>query len=429
MTTYVDARPAGINLVFRQETTLTLTLEWPAGSLAGRTFTSTLDGVSLTPSVIGDTMTIEVTDIQTAAVTGTVEWLLLEDIAGTPEPIFVGKWTPHDGPSAVSQQTVQVTQGAATVNVTVFGIATSVGDLTVGGDLSVGDPVTLVSESQSLVPASFLGFSDLVDVGLVGTTPVTLTAGNGGSPRGVVYGPTITLDSISPFSGGRSFDESVTLKNSPGVAQTMPHQTGFYAAATIQADGAVFTTDRSSFLAAENYQAINGGSIVGSHRATFEGSLSIGAGVAMSLRRGLRITDATGAGTLTEQVAVDIPLLLKATTNIGIRNAAPWVAPPRIGILGAPTSTIGVDAQLKRLDNTSGGPLTLTATPTIADAPDGTILMMFNGSVNAVTLQDGPTFNLRLGAATRQLDQGDALILMFSATLGDWVELVFAGSN
>jgi len=280
--------------------------------------------------------------------------------------------------------------------------------------------------SHTSMPLSFLGFSPLVQL----FADSVVTVGNGGSPQGVVLGPvTIVYDSVSPFSGGRSFDEAVTLKNVSGVAQTMPHQTGFYAEAKIQADGAVFTTDRTSFLAAETYEVINGGSIVGSHRATFESSLAIGAGVALSVRRGLRFIDATGAGTLTEQVAVDIPLLLKATTNIGIRNAAPWVAPPRIGILGAPTSTIGVDAQLKRLDNTSGGPLTLTATPTIADAPDGTILMMFNGSANAVILQDGPTFNLRLGAATRQLDQGDALILMFSATLGDWIELVFAGTN
>jgi hypothetical protein len=117
MPALVDARPAGIDLLFRPGTTLTLTLTWPSGLLVGRTFSATLDAVPLAVDVVGDTMTVEVTDTQTAAVTEAAEWLLTEDVGGTPEPIMVGTWAPSDAAAARSQQSVTVTQGAVQVDV------------------------------------------------------------------------------------------------------------------------------------------------------------------------------------------------------------------------------------------------------------------------------------------------------------------------
>jgi hypothetical protein len=123
MPALIDARPAGIDLLFRQGTTLTLTLNWPADSLDGRSFSSTLGAANLSVAVNGDVMTIEVTDVQTTAVASATEWLLLEDVDGTDEPILVGTWAPSDSAAATSSATVTVTQGSAQVDVTVLSSA------------------------------------------------------------------------------------------------------------------------------------------------------------------------------------------------------------------------------------------------------------------------------------------------------------------
>jgi hypothetical protein len=117
-----DARPPALSVLFRPGVTYTLNLHWlQAGSLAGRTFTSTLAGDALAVSVDGDTVTVEATDTITGnlAVGSRSEWLLLEDIDGTAEPIMAGMWQASSGPAASRDRTVQVTQGAIEVAVTV----------------------------------------------------------------------------------------------------------------------------------------------------------------------------------------------------------------------------------------------------------------------------------------------------------------------
>lgn len=115
-----DVRPDGVDLLFRSGTTVTLSLEWPEDSLDGRSFTSTLNGEELAVTVDGDVMTVEASATITGDLTTgvAVEWLLLEDLGGVdPEPILIGTWTPSDLSRAVSAQTAQVTEGAATVTV------------------------------------------------------------------------------------------------------------------------------------------------------------------------------------------------------------------------------------------------------------------------------------------------------------------------
>jgi hypothetical protein len=113
MPALIDARPAGIDLLFRSGTTLTVVLTWPSGALVGRTFTSTLDGVPLAVGVAGDDLTIEADAALTASLAEAADWLLIEDS----EPILVGTWGPSDKASAVSQRTVNVTQGSLQVDV------------------------------------------------------------------------------------------------------------------------------------------------------------------------------------------------------------------------------------------------------------------------------------------------------------------------
>lgn len=160
------------------------------------------------------------------------------------------------------------------------------------------------------------------------------------------------------------------------------------------------------------------------------GALTIGTGTAVTTRNGFIYADATGSGTLTTQIGVDIASLSKATTNIGIRNASRTVwTPTVVAISGgsAAATTISHAGTSIRLNNTTGGLVTLTSTPTLTDGTDGQIVTLFNSSANSVALQDETALagsNLRLaGAATLTLGQRDSVTLLFSSTLGDWIQI------
>ena len=120
MTALAEVRPAGLDLLFRPGTTVTVELLWPAGSLAGRTFSSTLAGASLPVVIAGDTLTLVADPAATALPEGVpVAWQLLEDRGSGPEPIMVGEWTPSNAPQAVTTGTFQVVLGTATVQIQV----------------------------------------------------------------------------------------------------------------------------------------------------------------------------------------------------------------------------------------------------------------------------------------------------------------------
>lgn len=119
MTAYADARPEGLNVPFRPGNTLTLTLTWPTGELAGRSFTSTLDDVALAVSILGDVMTIEASAAQTLAVDNPAQWLLTETTAGASDDILIGTWKPSTQPGTPTGLAVTVAAGAGAVVVDV----------------------------------------------------------------------------------------------------------------------------------------------------------------------------------------------------------------------------------------------------------------------------------------------------------------------
>ena len=165
--------------------------------------------------------------------------------------------------------------------------------------------------------------------------------------------------------------------------------------------------------------------------AAYNGYISqflLSGGASFNLRRAFRVIDAvvSGGGALAQQVGIEIPALANATLNVGLRNASIEVDTPLVSTITAVGSTISRNARCVRLDNTSGGALTLTSAPTIADGQDGQLLAVFNGSANGVTIQDQGTLagsNLRLSTATFAIGQRDSILLMYSATVGDWVEI------
>lgn len=75
---------------------------------------------------------------------------------------------------------------------------------------------------------------------------------------------------------------------------------------------------------------------------------------------------------------------------------------------------------------TADGVYTLTSAPTIAAGNDGQILWIVNVGTNAITIQDQgtlPASNLRLAAATIAIAARQSLPLMYSTTIGDWIQI------
>lgn len=133
-----------------------------------------------------------------------------------------------------------------------------------------------------------------------------------------------------------------------------------------------------------------------------------------------------GYGTIDQQIGFRVPFLQNATVNIGIQNASATQEVPLATTIASASSTIPVTATTIRLNNTSGGAVTLTSAPTIANGVDGQRITIFNASANSVTLQD-QTFlassNLRLSGPKQLIRQYESITLMYSSTIGDWIQV------
>ncbi len=156
---------------------------------------------------------------------------------------------------------------------------------------------------------------------------------------------------------------------------------------------------------------------------------AVGAGVTITNRRGLHVVETVGAGTITNMVGVDIDQFTHAgTLNIGIRNASPTVYTPdgSTQTIAAVGNAITVKSATTWLIDTDGSNYTLTSTPTIADGYDGQIIYIINVDVaQTITIQDEGTLggsNLQLRSATEAIGPLSARQLIFSSSVGAWVQ-------
>jgi hypothetical protein len=300
MSTLVDVRPPALDVLFRPGNTLTATLNWPAGELTGRTFSAELNGTALTTpvSIVGDVMTVIVTDTETGAlaVGVEVEFELDEDIGGTDEPVIVGTWTPSNDAAAVSSTTIEVTSGGATVEVTVAGFGGSVGDLAVGGDLTMAEATIVgdgtvdggVIRAHSLqIPWDYTLDHDPTSTAL-GTAiyvDADVTIEPGGNPLGpqfqtgyfgprgifnleglVRYARDMTILGFAPVG----YYDALTIANDAGNARDLAPSWSFLSARSTVADGALcelvgtdVNAGGAAFVDAAVYGSTDGGELDG----------------------------------------------------------------------------------------------------------------------------------------------------------------------
>lgn len=202
MTELIDARPAGLDVLFRPANTFVATLTWPAGSLAGRSFTSQLDAATLVVGIAGDVMTITASEAQTIAAAPVGLFTLTETTGGPTEVILSGRWAPSLGPAASTGADVLVVTDDVSVGVSAVGVS-----LSEVQSLIAAQPV--LSGAQTLY-VSRLGADPLFGQKVVGntTTETTLLGGT-------VSMPTLTVGSTARFLVAGD------LKNSSGGAATL----------------------------------------------------------------------------------------------------------------------------------------------------------------------------------------------------------------
>jgi hypothetical protein len=251
-------------------------------------------------------------------------------------------------------------------------------------------------------------------------TSVQSFLGLGGTFTLFVAQPTLTSATAAqaPMSPTALRDQSVVRATANNVGTTAAMTTvASQPELRATASGATITlTDMIAVDAGGTINAVSGGTVTCGRRA------------------GVLVRDVVpgGAGTttLTTQLGVDIEALTGGSTNIGVRNASTEVyTPPAAQAITAAGNTITVASTYKLISNTTGGSLTLTSAPTIANGQDGQVVVITSVGTQNVVVQDQGTLagsNLRLQAATRTLAPRDSLWLIYSAAVGDWLELGFS---
>lgn len=126
MTATVDLRARALAAFLHPGNPADIPIVWPTGSLAGRTFTSSLDGQAVGVEIAGDTMTIAVSAAATAALTvgQTARWELVETTGADDVVLLAGRWATSRNPAdAVGQAFTIVLDDDTTVLVDVTGQA------------------------------------------------------------------------------------------------------------------------------------------------------------------------------------------------------------------------------------------------------------------------------------------------------------------
>jgi hypothetical protein len=246
------------------------------------------------------------------------------------------------------------------------------------------------------------------------------------------FSGTVLNNDDTGISNVQVFRNTVTLKNVPGSYIGLTY-TSFNALPTITEDTDTSTTNTlgtvHGFQSLPTFSRVNSGTLNVTTVNGFNAAApAVGAGCTVTTVRGLNIADPTGSGTVTNNIGVDIAALTKgATINAGIRNAAPYIATPSSAQnITAVSATISANAQVVQL--TANGSYTLTSAPTIANGQDGQIVTIINvdSGSDVITIQDQGTLassNLRLVGTSCALGPRDSIMLMYSSTVGDWVEI------
>lgn len=282
-------------------------------------------------------------------------------------------------------------------------------------------PIELLAEdiSHSTTQHALIGING-------GNSRVLTLDGSGVNFAAMMINPTLLYE-FDPFIFGSMIGVSIQpiMTHPAAEARSIGLTTSYHAAPKFRGNTLALSANTyTGYSDSPNADIVSGGTVAWGACHSFVSVPNIGSGVTLTTRKALEVQDVAGSGTLTTNIGIDIVALAKGTTLIGIRNASTEVATPSLATISSASSTITPNAKVKRLNNTSGGAVTLTATPIIADGQNGQILILFNSSANSITLTHGTSNNLRLdGGTNKTLAQRASIVLMFSTDVGDWIQI------
>lgn len=336
-----------------------------------------------------------------------------------------------------SQLATALTDETGTAGSAVFSAAP-----TFTGSVKVaGDGANLTFDPDSTGAQSFVTFTDgtetISNVWLLANVASgTFTLNNSLSAvAGFTLSTAVIFDmTTAPSFAQNFFNQAAQYRMS--VAGTTPLIRPFVAQSTYNANNVAWTmsNDSADYTSIPTFSITGGGTFVSAARMGFYGKATVSGGT-VNQYRGFVFDDATGAGAVTTQIAVDIAALSKGASNMGIRNADTTVfssgATQSIASGGA--TTIACSATFIEIDYPTGGAVTVSNNPTIPDSNDGQICLIVNvDSADTITLRDEAVSagsNLRLpGAVNLALGPRDTLTIMYSSALADWITLATANN-
>lgn len=359
--------------------------------------------------------------------------------------------------SADTQPTVEL--GTVSSNPT---LAFGVGGTT-APDVSLSRTATniLTLKANSLLLPSATGVASAVDVSnlngqtVTGSPPTvayaafngTYTVNFANATIGSVLGssPTVTfLQSGLNFAGLGPFSMAFVTPTfvtgtTVGTTFTFGPTYGMNFQPTFKVDTQVGITGLSaniSFKSSPTYAVNSTGTATSATAVGYLSAGSVASGQTVTAWTDYQITAIAGTGSVTQQIGLDIPVLIRSgiTTVIGIRNASPTVLVPSTAQVVAAAFTVTANATHVQLTST-GAVSGTTAAPTIAvpvTAANGQKLHIVNANTttaNTMTFTSGATEKLSLGAATRVVGAGGSLTLIYNSTFGRWVEVGFNGGG
>lgn len=307
--------------------------------------------------------------------------------------------------------------------------------------------------TQNAKPATGSGIGSAFkvqwDANINETTPFvgpTLQPGDVLGPAGVfqIQGTLNVYKNMTPVGPGPiGFQNQIHVQNDAGSDRTLVPDWGFVNNWVYTADGAtvkLHTTDSSNggsgFVDNQVLQTVNGGTMEGTtnnyYMYSFLSHCFVNAGVTIPGRYGYVYHDLndntinvipgeTPVGTVTEQIAFKVPYLYKATKNIGVYNSSNAINPPQTQELDAAGDAISLTSTNIFLNNSTGGTLTLTSTPTIPDGyEDGHMLTLYNDSADTIVLQGEADLTGSNIAETHTIGATQSIELMFAS--GAWVK-------
>lgn len=153
---------------------------------------------------------------------------------------------------------------------------------------------------------------------------LTLNYANASMKNALRFNPTILYQQTGGLGTNIVVSDNATIKNVSSVNSiTLGTLRSFQSAPTITADTqtAINGGTYVGFFSGPTSSVISTGVMTAATWTNFQANATVGASTTITTRTGLVVNDATGAGTITTQIGVDIPAFSAGTTNIGIRNA------------------------------------------------------------------------------------------------------------